>query len=76
MSQLTVAWNSPVQFRHVSPFNILPRKKVFYHSVFDLFPLTYMCIDSDFPLFNDLKAENIPLRLEIKIYIVIIKKNS
>ena len=27
-------------------------EKVLYHSVFDLFPLTYLCVDIDFRLFN------------------------
>ena len=27
--------------------------KRLYHSVFDLFPLTYVCVDIDFCLFSD-----------------------
>ena len=47
--------------------NVLWGEKVLYHSVFDLFPSTYMCVDIDFSLFSDLKAEKIPLRHK-KIY--------
>ena len=32
-------------------------EKVIYHSVFELFPLTYMCVDNDFRLFLDQKSE-------------------
>ena len=36
--------------------------QVLYHSVFDLFPLTYMCVDTDFRIVSASKAEKIHLR--------------
>ena len=47
-------------------------EKVLYHSVFSLFPLTYMCVDIDFRFYGDEKAEKIPLCQEKKIYVVVI----
>ena len=38
---------------HHGPCLLLWWKKNLYHSVFDLFPLTYMCVDIDFRLFSE-----------------------
>ena len=48
------------------------RKKLIYHSVLDLFPLTYMCVDIDFYVFSDEEAEKNPLRHKLKICVVVI----
>ena len=32
---------------------VLSRKKAVYHSVLNMFPLTYMCLDIEFRVFSD-----------------------
>ena len=39
--------------RHIKMYY---REKVLYHRVFELFPLTYMCVDIDVRLFSDQKS--------------------
>ena len=52
--------------------SVLSKEKVLYHSVFDLFPLIYMCFDFKFRLFSNWKAERIPFRHDKKIYAKVI----
>ena len=42
-------------------------EKFVYYGVLDLFPLTSMCVESDFGLFCDKKAENIHLKHKKRI---------
>ena len=49
-------------------FNLLSGEKVLLQNVFDLFPLIKMFVGTDFRLFSERKAENIPLRQEFFLF--------
>ena len=42
------------------------------YSIFDLFPLTYICVDNDFRLFSDWESEKIHLRQK-KLHVAVMK---
>ena len=52
--------------------DVLKLKKVLQQSVFDLYPLTYMCVNVDFRLLSDQKTEKLPLKHKKQIYVVVI----
>ena len=51
---------------------VLWGKKALYQSVFDLFPLTNMCVDIDFRSISDRKAERFSLRHEKRFLVVVV----
>ena len=53
--------------------DVLKLKKVLHQTVFDVCPLTYMCVNVDFRLLSDQKTEKLPLTHKKQIYVVLIR---